>query len=102
MIIYDIACTVENIGFGQVFNIALSDSPAADGAFQRVDCTDPSMVLGTGGAHRPFLLLGRAARPPGDGRVSTRRCGSTSGGGFPPPFPPPVSFSSDQPSSRTS
>jgi hypothetical protein len=46
-IIYDISGKVRNIGFGQVFNIALSDSPPADGVFQRVNCTDPSTVLGT-------------------------------------------------------
>lgn len=43
---YDIGGTVENIGFGQVFDIALSDVPAADAAFQRVNCAT-SAVLGS-------------------------------------------------------
>jgi hypothetical protein len=39
MIIYDIKGKVTNDGFGTLYNIGLSDSPAADGAFQVVDCT---------------------------------------------------------------
>lgn len=47
-IIYDIRGKVSASGFGSnIFNIALSDSPPADGAFQWVDCTDPTMVLGS-------------------------------------------------------
>jgi hypothetical protein len=45
-IIYDISGTVTANG-GTVFDVTLSDDPAADGAFQRVDCADPSQVLGT-------------------------------------------------------
>lgn len=32
---------------GTVYNVALSDSPAADGAFQQVDCADPTINLGS-------------------------------------------------------
>jgi hypothetical protein len=46
-IIYDISGAVNNTGFGQIFNIALSDNPTADGVFQRVDCANPNTVLGT-------------------------------------------------------
>jgi hypothetical protein len=46
MIIYDISGGVTAIG-GTVFNVTLSDSPDADGAFQEVDCADPSIVLGS-------------------------------------------------------
>ena len=45
MIIYDISGKVTTKG--AVFNVALSDSPPADGAFQRVNCEDPSEVIGT-------------------------------------------------------
>lgn len=38
-IIYDISGTIKNVASGPVFNITLSDNPAADGPFQRVDCT---------------------------------------------------------------
>lgn len=43
-IIYDISGKVQNIAAGSVFNIALSDSPAADGLFQRVDCTTGTVI----------------------------------------------------------
>lgn len=46
-IIYNIAGQVTNSGFGTVYNVALSDSPAADGAFQQVDCADPTINLGS-------------------------------------------------------
>lgn len=38
-IIYDIKGLVTNSGFGTVYDVTLSDNPAADGAFQLVDCT---------------------------------------------------------------
>ena len=43
-IIYDISGTVT--ATGNVSNVTLSDNPPADGAFQRVDCADPTMVIG--------------------------------------------------------
>jgi hypothetical protein len=43
-IIYDISGQVENIAGGSVFNVALSDAPPADGAFQRVDCTTGTFI----------------------------------------------------------
>jgi hypothetical protein len=47
-IIYDISGKVTASGFGSnLFDVALSDSPVADGAFQWVDCADPSTVLGS-------------------------------------------------------
>jgi hypothetical protein len=47
-IIYDISGKVTAIGFGSaLFDVALSDSPAADGPFDLVDCADPTQVLGT-------------------------------------------------------
>jgi hypothetical protein len=46
MITYDISGTVTSNG-GTVFDVTLSDDPAADGAFQRVNCADPSQVIGT-------------------------------------------------------
>lgn len=36
--IYDIKGKVSNSGHGTLYNVRLSDSPAADGAFQEVDC----------------------------------------------------------------
>lgn len=54
-IIYAIQGQVTNSGFGTVYNVALSDSPAADGTFQQVDCTTgaslgsfPLSTLGSG------------------------------------------------------
>lgn len=47
-IIYDITGKVSASGFGSnVFDVALSDSPAADGPFSWVDCADNSVVLGS-------------------------------------------------------
>jgi hypothetical protein len=46
MIIYDISGAVTNSGFGTLFDVTLSDAPPADGAFARVNCADPSIVLG--------------------------------------------------------
>lgn len=45
-IIYDINGKVTNDGFGTLYDVALSDAPSADGAFQWVDCSDPGVVLG--------------------------------------------------------
>lgn len=45
---YDISGKVTASGFGSsLFDVALSDSPAADGTFQQVDCADSSKVLGS-------------------------------------------------------
>lgn len=47
-IIYDIGGKVTASGFGSsLFDITLSDSPPADAAFQQVDCSDPTSVLGS-------------------------------------------------------
>lgn len=45
-IIYDITGKVTNDGFGDVHNVSLSDDPAADGAFQVVNCSN-NEPLGT-------------------------------------------------------
>lgn len=48
MIIYDIQGTVTAQGFGAaMYDVALTDNPPADGAFQWVDCNDSANVLGT-------------------------------------------------------
>jgi hypothetical protein len=47
-IIYDIMGKVTAVGFGgNLHNIALSDSPTADGAFDHVDCADSTNSLGS-------------------------------------------------------
>jgi hypothetical protein len=46
-IIYDISGKVTNDGFGILYDVALSDVPPADGAFQWVECLDSDTVLGT-------------------------------------------------------
>lgn len=46
-IIYDIAGMVTNNGFGTLYNIGLTDAPAADGVFKWVNCDDSSEQLGT-------------------------------------------------------